>query len=126
MLFFLDRRRPKVMPTLIIQTNVDTSADRHKEILKIASSTVADLLGKPESYVMVILKTNPNMLFAGEDAPLAYLELKSLGLAESRTANLSAVLCDFMAVHFGVPSERIYIEFASPPRHMFGWSGGTF
>jgi phenylpyruvate tautomerase len=114
------------MPTLIIQTNVETPVDRHKEILEAASSTVADILGKPESYVLVILKSNPSMLFAGDDAPLAYLELKSLGLPEQRTSNLSATLCDFMKTHFGVPAERIYIEFASPPRHMFGWSGGTF
>jgi len=114
------------MPTLIIRTNVETDPNRHKAILAAASSTVAEVLGKPESYVLVILEVNPNMLFAGDDAPLAYLELKSLGLPEDRTSELSATLCGFMETHFGVSPERIYIEFASPPRHMFGWSGGTF
>jgi phenylpyruvate tautomerase len=114
------------MPTLIMQTNVPTPPDRHKEILGAASAKVAEILGKPESYVLVVLKTNLNMLFAGDDAPLAYLELKSLGLPEERTSDLSAALCEFMKTHFDVPPERIYIEFASPPRHLFGWSGGTF
>jgi phenylpyruvate tautomerase len=114
------------MPTLIMQTNVPTPPDRHKEILEAASTKVAEILGKPESYVLVVLKTNLNMLFAGDAAPLAYLELKSLDLPEDRTSNLSTALCDFMKTHFDVPPERIYIEFASPPRHMFGWNGGTF
>jgi phenylpyruvate tautomerase len=114
------------MPTLIIQTNVVIPADRCKQILEDASSTVAEILGKPESYVMVILKFNTDMLFAGKDAPLAFLELKSLGLPEDRTSALSADLCKFMKTHFGISQERIYIEFASPPRHMFGWNSGTF
>jgi phenylpyruvate tautomerase len=114
------------MPTLIIQTNVEIPADERKQILAAASAMVAKILSKPESYVMVILKPTADMLFAGTDAPLAYLELKSLGLPEDRTTDLSSALCDFMNAHFGVPSERIYIEFASPPRYMFGWSGGTF
>jgi len=42
------------MPTLIIQTNVETPADHRKKILEDASSIIAKILGKPESYVMVI------------------------------------------------------------------------
>jgi phenylpyruvate tautomerase PptA (4-oxalocrotonate tautomerase family) len=114
------------MPTLKIQTNAEIAPGRRKPILEAASAAVAEMLGKPESYVMVILRTNPDMLFAADDAPLAYLELKSLGLPEDATPDLSAALCGFMQEHFDVPPERIYIEFASPPRHMFGWSGRTF
>jgi len=114
------------MPTLIIETNVEVPADKRKQILETASATVASLLGKPEGYILVILRTNPDMLFAAQDTPLAYLELKSLGLPEDRTPELSAALCDLMKSHFGVSANRIYIEFASPPRHMFGWNGGTF
>jgi len=84
------------MPTLIIRTNVETPADRRRKIIEDASTTVADILAKPEAYVMVILEHNPDMLFAGDAAPLAYLELKSLGLPEDRTAELSAALCDFL------------------------------
>jgi phenylpyruvate tautomerase PptA (4-oxalocrotonate tautomerase family) len=114
------------MPTLNIQTNAEIAPERRKPILEAASAAVAEILGKPESYVMVVLQTNPDMLFAADDAPLAYLELKSLGLPEDNTPALSAALCGFMQEHFGVPPERIYIELASPPRHMFGWSGRTF
>jgi len=114
------------MPMLIIQTNVETPADHRKKILEDVSSVVAKILGKPESYVMVILKSKMDMLFAGDTAPLAYLEFKSLGLPEERTSGLSADLCYFMEARFGVPPERVYIEFTSPPRHLFGWNGRTF
>jgi phenylpyruvate tautomerase PptA (4-oxalocrotonate tautomerase family) len=114
------------MPTLIIQTNVEVPAERRKVTLEAASSLVAEQLGKPESYVMVLMQHNPDMLFGVDSTPLAYLELKSLGLPEDRTPALSAALCTFMERHFGVPPARVYIEFASPPRHLFGWNGGTF
>jgi len=114
------------MPTLIIETNAPTPPDRRREILRAGSARVAEILGKPESYVLVLFRANPDMLFAGKDAPLAYLELKSLGLPEGQTSELSAALCDLMKTHLGITPERIYIEFASPPRHMFGWNGGTF
>jgi phenylpyruvate tautomerase len=114
------------MPTLKIQTNVEIPAERRKVILEAASATVAEQLGKPESYVMVILETNQDMLFAASGAPLAFLELKSLGLPEEDTPSLSAALCRFMEQQFGVPPARVYIEFASPLRHLFGWNSKTF
>ena len=44
------------MPTLIVQTNVKVPAERRKVVLEAASSTVAEQLGKPESYVMVLVE----------------------------------------------------------------------
>jgi phenylpyruvate tautomerase PptA (4-oxalocrotonate tautomerase family) len=114
------------MPTLIIQTNVEIPSERRKVILEAISASVAEQLGKPESYVMVVLRTNPDMIFGADDSPMAYLELKSLGLPEDRTSALSKTFCGLMDKHFGIPPRRTYIEFASPPRHLFGWNSGTF
>ena len=114
------------MPTLRILTNVQVPAEARADLLKRASGTVAELLGKPESYVMVILEDGCDLIFAGSAAPAAYLELKSLGLPELKTTHYSRVLCDLLNETLGVPTERVYIEFAAPPRHLFGWNGGTF
>ena len=114
------------MPVLKIETNAPAADGAGTALLQAASRLVADALGKPERYVMVSLQANPRMLFAGDDAPLAYLELKSIGLPESRTAELSAILCKFMDEQLGVTADRVYIEFADAPRAMFGWNGGTF
>ncbi len=114
------------MPLLKIQTNVEHPEEQRDEMLRQISASVADMLGKPERYVMVSLEINPHMLFAGEDAPLAYLELKSIGLPEDRTRAFSDTLCGLISDHLGIASERIYIEFADAARHMWGWNGGTF
>jgi phenylpyruvate tautomerase PptA (4-oxalocrotonate tautomerase family) len=114
------------MPTLLIRTNVPTPSDTAEALVKRASTTVADALSKPEDYVMVSLEPSVAMSFGGSTNPLAFLELKSLGLPEDQTPRLSATLCDLIESELGIPSNRIYIEFASPPRHMFGFDRRTF
>ena len=114
------------MPLLKIQTNAACPEEVRGEMLKQISASVADMLGKPERYVMVSLETNPHMLFAGEETPLAYLELKSIGLPEERTRAFADSLCTLISDRLGVASDRIYIEFSDAARHMWGWNGGTF
>jgi hypothetical protein len=114
------------MPTLRILTNAQVPAEDRPGLLARASGAVAKMLGKPESYVMVILEDGRDLLFAGTPAPAAYLELKSLGLPEGKTADYSRALCDLLAGTLGIPAERVYIEFAAPPARLFGWNGGTF
>ncbi len=114
------------MPYLQIQTNRELATDRQRELLTEASRCVAEQLGKPESYVMVSMQDARPMLFAGSDAPLAYLELKSLGLPENKTAEFSKALCELMQAKLGIEPNRVYIEFAGPERHMWGWNEATF
>ncbi len=114
------------MPTLKLQTNAVIPPDQRPALLRNLSNAVAEILAKPESYVMVILEPNPDMCFGGTAEPLAYVELKSLGLPELRTAELSSHLCGLLETTLQIPMNRIYIEFVSPARHMFGWNGGTF
>lgn len=114
------------MPLLKIQTNQDTRPEQRQALLRAASQEVATLLGKPERYVMVSLEHNDAMLFAGTDAPLAYLELKSIGLPTAKTAALSQALCAITHRELSINTDRIYIEFADAERELWGWNGGTF
>lgn len=114
------------MPTLRLLTSVDIAPEARPALLASASRRVADLLGKPESYVLVILEPGRDLLFGGTDAPAAYVELKSLGLPEAKTPDLSNALCAWLKQELGISPERVYIEFAAPPRHLFGWNGATF
>ena len=111
------------MPLLKIQTNVDLPETKTSLVIPQLSRAVADLLGKPESYVMITLETNRNMCFAGDTTPLAYLELKSIGLPEQNTSAFSRTLCDLVEYHLGVHRNRIYIEFTNAARHFWGWNG---
>ncbi|MBK1701836.1 phenylpyruvate tautomerase MIF-related protein [Thiococcus pfennigii] len=114
------------MPTLRIVTNVEIPPEQCAALLADASGTVAAMLGKPEAYVMVLIEDGRALSLGGSSAPAAYLELKSLGLPEDRTAEYSRTLCDLLAEALEIGAERVYIEFAAPPRHLFGWNGGTF
>jgi phenylpyruvate tautomerase len=114
------------VPLLKIETNLALPPPQRRELLRQASARTAGVLGKPERYVMVSLTHNPDMLFAGTDTPLAYLELKSIGLPGQRTGELSAALCALLEERLNIPAERIYIEFTDAERHLWGWDGGTF
>ena len=112
------------MPVLQITTNV--TIENVDDLAKQTSSLVADILGKPESYVMVSLNGAADLIFAGTSDPCAHLMLKSLGLPESETRAYSEKLCSFIEQQLGVSPARIYIEFINPERHMFGWDNRTF
>ncbi len=114
------------MPYLLIRTNQNIDAGQQTEVLAAASICVAEQLGKPEQYVMVSLHQRQAMLFAGSDAPLAYLELKSIGLPENSTTQISKALCQLINTLLGIDTDRIYIEFSNAERHMWGWDEGTF
>ena len=114
------------MPYLLVQTNVSVDTKNKTALLKSLSSTTATALGKPESYVMVALEDSTSMIFAGSDAPLAYLELKSIGLPEDKTTELSSTLCSAINEALNIDTNRIYIEFADAARSMWGWDSRTF
>lgn len=114
------------MPFLKIQTNHTLPTSDAKGLAGKASALVAAQLGKPERYVMVSVEHNPAMQFAGSDAPLAYLELKSIGLPEGATAGISSALCELVATEAGIEADRVYIEFTDAPRKMWGWNSSTF
>lgn len=114
------------MPYLKIQTNVEREPGDCQPVLARVSRMIAERLGKPERYVMVALEAPVAMMIAGTEAPAAYLELKSIGLPEERTPELSKALCELIHDEFGIRPERVYIEFADAPRALWGWNGGTF
>lgn len=114
------------MPTLVIKTNAPLPESAKDRLIERASHLVAEALAKPESYVMVALEQPVAMCFGGATDPLAFLELKSLGLPEDKTPQLSGQLCEFLESELGIPRNRVYIEFTSPARHMFGFDGQTF
>ena len=114
------------MPFLRIQTSKILPENTASALAARASAVVAEQLGKPERYVMTSVESNASMTFAGTDEPLAFLELKSIGLPESITAGVSEALCQLVASETGTDADRIYIEFTDAPRKMWGWNNGTF
>ena len=114
------------MPLLTLNTNRSLDEAERQDLLNSLSEHTAKILGKPESYVMVQIADQQTMSFGGDSAPCAYLQLKSLGLPEQRTAEFSAQLCQLVEQELAIPTDRIYIEFSSPARHLWGWDTRTF
>jgi len=114
------------MPYLKIQTNLPLSKKAERTILKTASSLVSKELGKPEEFVMLALQDDTHMLFAGSDDPVAFLELKAVGLPIRKTKRLSELLCALIEDHLGIPPSRVYVKFINVRNGMWGWKGDTF
>jgi len=112
------------MPYIKVQTSRQVK-EPEKFLQKISSLTAAEL-GKPESYVMTALEDNVVMTLGGTAEPAAFVELKSIGLTEEKTGDLSRVLCDTLNQELGLDEDRIYINFRSVPGSMWGWKGSTF
>lgn len=112
------------MPLVQIHTN--KRVINPSNLLSGLSSLVVSILDKPEEYVMVQLKDEESMLFAGTSEPLVYLELKSIGLPKDRTQEMSKRLCEFIEESLQIDKTRVYIEFTDATRSMWGWNGTTF
>jgi phenylpyruvate tautomerase len=114
------------MPYLKLKTNVLVTNQKYPQLLSQLSKLMAQETGKPERYVLVEMKVNDAMLFAGTDAPLAYLECKSIGLTPTQAKSLSAAISRVMNDELQINGDRVYIEFSNNPGDYWGWNGSTF
>ncbi len=114
------------MPYLAINTSITLSDNQKEGLMAASSKLLSQLLQKPEGYVMISIQSDLQMMFGGTTDPCAYLEFKSLGLPESSTAPFSEAVTALLSSESGIDRSRIYIEFSSPERHLWGWNGGTF
>ncbi|XP_030535672.1 macrophage migration inhibitory factor homolog isoform X2 [Rhodamnia argentea] len=100
------------MPTLNLYTNVPVDTVVASDILKDATKAVAKLIGKPESYVMILLNGSVPIAFAGTEAPAAYGELISIGgLGPSVNGKLSSTIAEILETKLSIDCSRFYIKF---------------
>jgi phenylpyruvate tautomerase len=114
------------MPYLKLATNQPIDKNDVTPIVNQLATVVAKETGKPERYVMIELAGNRTMLFAGSDAPLAFIVCKSIGLSPSQSKSMSLALCQLLENALKIPSDRVYIEFSNCPAEYWGWNRSTF
>lgn len=116
------------MPLIKVQTSVDTPEPATVEgLLKVLSAKLAKHLSKPESYVMTVFEAGVAMTFAGTTEPVCYVEIKSVGsMSPAQTKAMSQDFCQVINEKLGVPTNRIYLEFADAKGAMWGWNSSTF
>ncbi|KEH28840.1 macrophage migration inhibition factor-like protein [Medicago truncatula] len=100
------------MPCLNLSTNVNLEGVDTSSILSEATSTVATLIGKPESYVMIVLKGSVPISFGGTEQEAAYGELVSIGgLNPDVNKKLSAAIAAILETKLSVPKTRFFLKF---------------
>lgn len=114
------------MPLVKVTTNVVLGDVAAENTAKALSAMTAELLGKPERYVLTILEPGKTLLFGCTNDPAAHVQFDSIGLPEDRTTEFSAALCRFLESSLGIPADRLYITFGNLERHLTGWDGRTF
>ena len=117
------------MPLIKVQTSASKpEKEAINTLLKSLSSGLAKHLGKPESYVMTAFEADVPMTFAGSsDEAVCYIEIKSIGtMSSDKTKAMSQDFCQQINTALGVPTNRVYIEFADAQGYMWGWDGRTF
>jgi phenylpyruvate tautomerase len=116
------------MPLIKVQTSIAAPESSTVEgLLKVLSSKLALHLSKPESYVMTAFEPGVAMTFAGTTEPVCYIEIKSIGsMSPAQTKAMSQDFCQVINEKLGVPTNRIYLEFADAKGAMWGWNSSTF
>ncbi|KAK9283605.1 hypothetical protein L1049_011855 [Liquidambar formosana] len=118
---------PRKMPCLNLSTNVSLEGIDTSSVLSDATKTVASLIGKPEAYVMIVLKGSVPMSFGGTEQPAAYGELVSIGgLNPDVNKKLSAAIATILETKLSVPKSRFFLKFYDTKPSNFGWNGSTF
>jgi phenylpyruvate tautomerase len=114
------------MPLLKLETTVVLSEDKRKALLASLSKTVAETIGKPEQYVMVIIG-QAAVLMAGNPGAAAFVDVRSIGgLTNNVNRKLSQQVCKLLNDYLGLPEGRVYLNFTEVDASNWGWNGSTF
>ena len=112
------------MPFIQINTSSNSVVENDDLLQKDISKMIANLTGKPESYVMTMIQLDTRMTFAGSDEPCCFIKVKSIGSLEPTL--MSKSFCDLIASRTNINTNRIYIEFEDVEASNWGFNGSTF
>ena len=114
------------MPLLKMHTSVPVPEEKKEPLVKALSQITAETIGKPESYVMVVL-SHGTMSMGGEIGPAAFADVRSIGgLSGKVNKQISEKVCALLEDTLGIPGNRVYISFNDSAAGDWGWDRGTF
>jgi len=115
------------MPLLRLQTNAPLDGAVRDSLMAALSARAAQLLSKPESYLMVLVEEGVGMMLGGSNDPAAFFEVRSIGaISPDQAKALSKSLSEIIEEKIGIPAGRVYSNYAGWERNMWGHSGSTF
>ena len=114
------------MPYLKVQSNKAFSKEEQHRFLQKSSELISFELGKPEKYVMCSFDVQQEMCMGGTFEHCVFFQLKSIGLPDTKTKDLSNKFASIAEEELSIPKDRVYIEFVDLQRGYFGWNGILF
>ena len=113
------------MPYFSIETNKQIDDTLTSNLMKKATSFLAEMMGKPEGVIMVTIKPGMPYVFGGTDDPAAFVQIKAVGLERGKCPEFSKQVCDFLETEIDVSKDRVFIEFIDIDPTIFGFNGNT-
>jgi len=114
------------MPLVSIRTSAPLDDTTRRAVLGEVSRLTAQVIGKPERYVMVTLAPAA-VLLGGTDEPAAFADVRSIGgLGGDVNGRLAEGLCRVLQQKAGIEGERVYCTFTDVPAADWAWNGSTF
>ena len=113
------------MPFINVKTNQKITAAQAETIKSQLGQAITAIPGKSEGWLMVCVEGEKMLYFKGSDAPAAMVQVSIFGSASSNALNtLTAHITGLLTDTLGIPSDRIYVSYASTGD--WGWNGSNF
>ncbi|KAL2337675.1 hypothetical protein Fmac_012121 [Flemingia macrophylla] len=99
------------MPCLYISTNINLDGVDIDPIFSQATTAISTIIGKPEKFVMVILKGSVPISFEGNKEPAAYAEIVSMGGINSEVKRkLINTIGTILQSNLSIPRTRFFLK----------------
>ncbi|KAE9622259.1 hypothetical protein Lal_00032412 [Lupinus albus] len=99
------------MPCLYITTNLNLDGVNTDLVFSQATTAISTIIGKPEKFVMVILKSSVPISFEGNKEAAAYGEIVSMGgINKEVKRNLIATIGQILQSNLSIPTTRFFLK----------------
>jgi len=115
------------MPLVRLEMTEALSPESRLDLCTRLSRLCAEVIGKPEQYVQVVVHDGVAMLHGGAKGPAAFVDVRSIGGLSPKVCQILArEVCALLGETPGVPGERVYLNFTDVPASRWGHDGTTF
>ncbi|CAI8601130.1 unnamed protein product [Vicia faba] len=99
------------MPCLYLSTNVNLDGVNIDPIFTHATTAISTIIGKPEQFVMVLLKGSVPLMFGQNKEPAAYGELVAMGGINSKVKKeLIHTIGTILEKNLSIPRTRFFLK----------------
>ena len=113
------------MPYVEMVTTKSINETQKKALSGAFGQMIEVFPGKTEKWLMVSVRGDAFMTFAGEPGDAAMVTISLFGRGDAQAyARMTDGVCRLLSDTLGLPPERIYIKYEEIAH--WGWNGGNF